>query len=80
MRQVVLESPRTVAVREVATPEPRAGELLVRMERVGICGSDLHAYHGKHPFISLPVVPGHEVVGIVEAVGEGATGSNRGTG
>jgi L-iditol 2-dehydrogenase len=40
---------------------------------VGICGSDLHAFDGIHPFIDLPVVPGHEVAGYVEAVGSGAT-------
>jgi 2-desacetyl-2-hydroxyethyl bacteriochlorophyllide A dehydrogenase len=40
---------------------------------VGICGSDLHAFNGNHPFIDLPVVPGHEVAGIVDAMGSGAT-------
>jgi 2-desacetyl-2-hydroxyethyl bacteriochlorophyllide A dehydrogenase len=40
---------------------------------VGICGSDLHAFSGKHPFIDLPVVPGHEVAGIVDATGAEAT-------
>ena len=73
MRQVLLESPEKIELREAPKPEPGAGDLLVRTERVGICGSDLHAYHGKHPFISLPVVPGHEVVGVVEAVGDGVT-------
>ncbi len=71
MRQVLLESPEKIELREAPKPEPGAGDLLVRTERVGICGSDLHAYHGKHPFISLPVAPGHEAVGVVEAVGEG---------
>ena len=42
--------------------------------RSGSAARILHAYHGKHPFITLPVVPGHEVVGTVEALGEGATG------
>jgi 2-desacetyl-2-hydroxyethyl bacteriochlorophyllide A dehydrogenase len=43
----------------------------VRAEAVGICGSDLHALAGEHPFIDLPVVPGHEAAGIVDAVGSG---------
>ena len=73
MRQVWLTSPETIEVREVPGPTPGPGDALVRTERVGICGSDLHAYHGKHPFISLPVVPGHEVVGVVESVGDGVT-------
>lgn len=72
MRQIVLEKPETIVMREVAKPKPRPGDALVRTEQVGICGSDLHAYHGKHPFITLPVVPGHEVVGIVEELGDGA--------
>lgn len=74
MRQIVLERPETVIVREVAKPAPRPGDALIRTEQVGICGSDLHAYHGKHPFITLPVTPGHEVVGIVEELGEGTSG------
>ena len=74
MRQIVLERPRSIVMRDAPTPTPRPGDALVRSEQVGICGSDLHAYHGKHPFITLPVVPGHEVVGTVEALGEGATG------
>ncbi len=74
MRQIVLEQPETIILQEVDKPKPRPGDALVRTEQVGICGSDLHAYHGKHPFISLPVVPGHEVVGIVEELGEGAGG------
>lgn len=70
MRQIVLERPTEVVLRDVPIPELGPNDLLVRSERVGICGSDLHAYHGKHPFITLPVVPGHEVVGVVEAIGE----------
>jgi 2-desacetyl-2-hydroxyethyl bacteriochlorophyllide A dehydrogenase len=74
MRQIVLESPREVIVRSVPRPDPRPGDALVRTEQVGVCGSDLHAWHGKHPFITLPVVPGHEVVGTVEALGESTSG------
>jgi L-iditol 2-dehydrogenase len=74
MRQIVLERLQSIVMRDAPTPTPRPGDALVRSEQVGICGSDLHAYHGKHPFITLPVVPGHEVVGTVEALGEGATG------
>lgn len=71
MRQVVLEAPETIGLYDVDEIVPRRGDLLVRPEQVGICGSDLHAYHGRHPFISLPLVPGHEVVGIVEELGYG---------
>ena len=74
MRQIVLERPQSIVMRDVPKPTPRPGDALVRSKQVGICGSDLHAYHGKHPFITLPVVPGHEVVGTIAALGKGATG------
>ncbi len=69
MRQVVLAEPGALRVEEGAVPEPGPGDLRVRAEVVGICGSDLHALAGEHPFIDLPVVPGHEAAGIVDAVG-----------
>jgi 2-desacetyl-2-hydroxyethyl bacteriochlorophyllide A dehydrogenase len=71
MRQVVLESSGIIAVREVDTPSPRKGELLVRTEQVGISGADLLLYHDRHPLFSLPMVPGHEVVGVVAGLGYG---------
>lgn len=71
MRQVVLDAPGTVAIYDVNNLLPQRGQVLVHMEQVGICGSDLHAYHGRHPFIRLPIVPGHEAVGVVEALGYG---------
>lgn len=45
----------------------------MRMRVTGVCGSDTHAFHGRHPFIRLPYHPGHEVVGVVEAVGAEVT-------
>lgn len=69
MRQVVLAAPGEVRVEEGPVPEPGPGQLRVRATAVGICGSDLHALAGHHPFIDLPVVPGHEAAGIVDALG-----------
>lgn len=71
MRQAVIVSTGLVEVRESDLPEPGPGEVRVRTRAVGICGSDLHALAGAHPFISLPCVPGHEVVGVVDSVGPG---------
>lgn len=68
-RRVVVNSVDDVVIEEVATPVPADGDVLVRSTVVGICGSDVHAAHGNHPFMSLPFWPGHEVVGVVEAVG-----------
>ncbi|MBM9467430.1 zinc-dependent alcohol dehydrogenase [Nakamurella leprariae] len=54
-------------------PEPKPGEALIRSVYVGICGSDMHAVAGHHPFVPLPYRPGHEVVAVVEALGGDAT-------
>jgi len=50
---------------------PAAGSVRLRVHAIGICGSDLHVLHGHHPFVTYPVWPGHEVAGVVEAIGEG---------
>lgn len=68
MRRVVAH-PDGVRVEVVAAPEPAAGEALVETRLVGVCGSDLHAAHGRHPFVPLPYLPGHEVVGVVREIG-----------
>lgn len=78
MRQVIIISPGVVEVREAELPEPGIGEIRVRTHAVGICGSDLHALAGAHPFISLPCVPGHEVVGVVDSVGPGVAAPSPG--
>lgn len=51
---------------------PGRGEALIAPERIGICGSDMHVLHGKHPFVKPPLVTGHEAVATVLAVGDGA--------
>ncbi|MFF5293124.1 zinc-dependent alcohol dehydrogenase [Paractinoplanes globisporus] len=70
MRRVVVDAGGVTLV-EAPVPEPKDGEVLVRMAMAGVCGSDVHALQGKHPFITLPYAPGHEVSGTVEAVGAG---------
>jgi 2-desacetyl-2-hydroxyethyl bacteriochlorophyllide A dehydrogenase len=72
IRHVVVTAPGVVEIRHTATPAPGPGQVLIRMSVVGICGSDVHAAHGRHPFVPLPYHPGHEVVGTVDAVGDGA--------
>jgi 2-desacetyl-2-hydroxyethyl bacteriochlorophyllide A dehydrogenase len=73
IRRVRIPQPGTVDVVSVPTPAPGSRDALVRTSAVGICGSDLHALTGTHPFISLPCFPGHEVVGIVDSVGADVT-------
>jgi len=69
MRQAVMTAPGRIELREVPVPEIAVGQVLVRMKRIGVCGSDIHVYHGKHPYTPYPVVQGHEVSGVVERVG-----------
>lgn len=74
MLQQVMTAPGEIVFREVPVPQPGPGEVLVKIKRIGICGSDIHVYHGKHPFTSYPVTQGHEVSGQIAALGEGVTG------
>ncbi len=70
MRRVVVNR-EEVSVVDAPDPSPGPGDVLVRSTLAGICGSDVHAVHGRHPFITLPYHPGHEALGVVEAVGSG---------
>lgn len=63
-----------IALRETAAPVPGRGQVLIRIKRIGVCGSDVHVWHGKHPFVSYPLVQGHEYAGVIEGCGEGVTG------
>ena len=74
MKQAVMTSPGKILMREVPTPDIAVDEVLVRPMRIGVCGSDMHVYHGMHPYTSYPVVQGHEVSAVVEKVGMGSQG------
>jgi len=66
-----MTSPGVIEHKEIAAPGPLGpNEILLRIQRIGVCGSDIHVFHGKHPFTPYPVVQGHEYSGIVEAVGK----------
>ena len=76
---MVLTAPAPVetgplALRDVPVPEPGPGDLLVRVSANGVCRTDLHVIEGELPEPRLPLVPGHQIVGSVEAVGEGVDG------
>jgi 2-desacetyl-2-hydroxyethyl bacteriochlorophyllide A dehydrogenase len=72
MRRVTVRPDEIVLV-EAERPDPRPGEVLVESKVVGVCGSDVHAAAGHHPFVKLPYNPGHEVVGVVRELGGGVT-------
>jgi L-iditol 2-dehydrogenase len=78
MKQAIMTAPGQIEFREVPAPTAGPGQVLVRMKRIGVCGSDIHVFHGKHPYTSYPVVQGHEVSGVVEEAGPGVKGLSRG--
>jgi alcohol dehydrogenase, propanol-preferring len=70
---MVLHAPgESLREEERSPPEPRPGQLVARVGACGVCRTDLHLVDGELPDPKLPVVPGHQVAGVVEAVGEGA--------
>ncbi|MFI5194600.1 MAG: zinc-binding dehydrogenase [Chitinophagales bacterium] len=72
MRQAIMISPGIIEYRDVPEPgELNDDEVLLRIRKIGICGSDIHVYHGEHPATPYPVIQGHEYSAIVEAVGKG---------
>jgi L-iditol 2-dehydrogenase len=74
MKQSVMTSPGRIEFRDIPVPVPAANEVLIRMKRIGVCGSDIHVWHGKHALTPYPVVQGHEVSGIIEKVGSSVRG------
>ena len=67
--EAVLEKPRHFALQREEVPKISGDQLLIRVHYCGICGSDIHTYLGHNPFIQLPAVLGHELVGKIAAVG-----------
>jgi L-iditol 2-dehydrogenase len=72
VRALVCDGPERVALREVATPEPGPGEVLVRVAVALTCATDFKLLRRGHPKIPFPLKLGHEFAGVVECVGEGA--------
>ena len=78
MKACLLHSPAPVTTNplvfgDAPVPQPAAHEILVRVKMCGICRTDLHVVEGELPPRKSPVIPGHQIVGIVEKLGEGAT-------
>ena len=70
MIQQVMVGPGKMRFDEVDTPELKPGEVLLKMKRIGICGSDIHVFHGQHPYVEYPLTQGHEVSAQVVKVSE----------
>ncbi|MCR8636929.1 zinc-binding alcohol dehydrogenase family protein [Paenibacillus radicis (ex Xue et al. 2023)] len=74
MRGIVCEEIEKFKLVEMREPSLAVGEAIVRIRRIGICGTDLHAYKGNQPFFSYPRVLGHELAGVIEEVGPNEAG------
>ncbi|RYD26935.1 MAG: dehydrogenase, partial [Lysobacteraceae bacterium] len=68
MKAVVCREPYDLTIEERPVPKAAPGEAIVRIRRVGLCGTDYHIYAGRHPFLAYPRVMGHELAGEVEHV------------
>jgi 2-desacetyl-2-hydroxyethyl bacteriochlorophyllide A dehydrogenase len=70
LKCIICEQPDRLSFQELKPPTgPGPGEALVRIRRIGICGTDLHAFKGNQPFFTYPRVLGHELAGVIEEVG-----------
>ncbi len=70
---VITEYNKPWSLKEIPDPKPGPGQVVVKIETCGLCGTDVHVHRGHMPFIPVPVVPGHEPVGRVIEVGAGVT-------
>lgn len=70
MKQQLMTEPKHITFRDVQTPQPGPDQVLVKIKKIGVCGSDIHVFHGTHPYTSYPVTQGHEVAGEIVEVGE----------
>src|SRR5688572_190323 len=73
MKAAIMDQPRAMRVGDWSTPAPVPGEVLVRVRAAGVCAGDMYFYLGKNPYATYPQVCGHEIAGVVEAVGAGIT-------
>ncbi len=79
MRAAVMHAPHQMNVETWETPRPAAGEILVSVTAAGICAGDMYFYLGKNPYAVYPQICGHEIAGVVAALGEGVTEPAPGT-
>jgi threonine dehydrogenase-like Zn-dependent dehydrogenase len=71
MKTFLIDKPEAFSFGETKMPEVKAGELLLKIERVGLCGSDLTTFRGLNPMVSYPRIPGHEIAATIAEAGAG---------
>jgi len=69
-----MTAPGQIVFRDVPRPPIEDHQILLRTRRIGVCGSDIHVWHGRHPYTGYPIVQGHEVSGTVAEVGRAVSG------
>jgi 2-desacetyl-2-hydroxyethyl bacteriochlorophyllide A dehydrogenase len=70
VKTLIIDSPGKFSYGEASRPEPQRGEVLLRIERLGFCGSDLNTFRGANPLVSYPRIPGHEVAAIIQQIAD----------
>ena len=78
MRQAYVPRPGEIIYRDIENPIIKKGMVIIKIERIGICGSDIHIFKGKHPILGPPIVQGHEFSGHIVEIGEGVEGFEKG--
>ncbi|MBI9104452.1 MAG: zinc-binding alcohol dehydrogenase family protein [Spirochaetales bacterium] len=71
MKAFFIDEPGKTSFRDIPKPAVREGEVLLKLKRVGYCGSDLNTYRGRNPLVSYPRIPGHEIAAYIEEIGPG---------
>ena len=74
MKALVLREPGNAMIEEIGAPVRQPGEALLKVRRVGLCGSDLNSFRGRNPMVSFPRIPGHEVAATIVEVESGHPG------
>jgi D-arabinitol dehydrogenase (NADP+) len=74
VKAVLYDAPRSYAVTEVPTPEAGPAEVRIRVDQVGVCGTDLHIHEGDFNAV-FPLIPGHELVGVIDQLARASPAS-----
>ncbi len=70
MKQAVMTAPGKIEFEDVPLPKPSPGQVLLQVNIIVICGSDIHVYHGAHKHVTYPLIQGHEVSAQITELGK----------